>query len=442
MISPRNPLPTLVAAVLLAALPSIARADEIVHKDPETCELITDQAEEIVAETWTEVVYRDRARGPEKVVPAALVVEVRRDAGDSKQVRGLLGAIRTLERGDLAEARETLRVLSGGGFDQNLEDGSLIYKDFTANDPPGRNKRPPWTSEYAHFNYAKALYLEGLARGDKDLLKQAYYALVDQKAPEGDGKTGGFLGRFDGGNSRFYPEAMHLAAMSLLKQGNYEKAAKAFQDLEEKSIALDIGPRWAFEAKIGQARIAEAQGKHLDAINAATDTANFMKLLLQKEERPCVRRELGRLFSEARMYAADVMLQQAEANRSPAEFRRLRTFIEEGMPEALRVSLSTLPESQRLPLVEGAMSPRVQAVAQLGLGLALLQEKKYEEALYAFRAVEVKYFEEPTVHAKALRYLAQASDAAAKQSSGAARALYEKYRDDAEARLKKEYPNQ
>ncbi len=428
------------AAVLLVLLAPAAAADEIVYRNPETCELITERAHEIVSETWTEVVYRDRERGPEKTVPSALVVEVKRDGGGAKQIRDLLGAIRSMERGDLAEARESLRVLSGGGLDQNLEDGSLIYKDFTANDPPGRKQRPPWNSEYAHFYFAKALYLDGVARGDRDLLKQAHYALVDQKAPEGKGRTGGFLGRFEGGNSRHYAEAMRLAAMSLLELGDYPKASKAFKDLEEKSIALPIGPQWAYEAKIGQARIAEAQGKHLDAINAATDTANFMKLLLQKETTPCGRRALGRLYSEARMYAADVMLKQAEKNRSPAEFRRLRSFIEEGMPESLSRSMATLPASQREPLIEGAMSPRVQAVAQLGLGLALLQEKQYEEAIYAFRAVEVKYFEEPEVHAKALRYLAEAANAAAKQSSGVARGLYEKYRDEAQARLKKEYP--
>ena len=77
-----------------------------------------------------------------------------------------------------------------------------------------------------------------------------------------------------------------------------------------------------------------------------------------------------------------------------------------------------------------------------GLGLAYLQEGKFEDAILAFRAVEVKYFQVREEHARALHYLARAADEAAKKASAeGARTLYEKYRDDARGRLKAEYPN-
>ena len=79
---------------------------------------------------------------------------------------------------------------------------------------------------------------------------------------------------------------------------------------------------------------------------------------------------------------------------------------------------------------------------QNGLGLAYLQEGKFEDAILAFRRVEVKYFQVPEEHARALHYLARAADEASKQASGGeARAQYERYRDNARSRLKAEYPN-
>ena len=446
----RHPL-LLLAAVLTALLvvSSPALADEITFMDPETCAESTVRVEEITSETWTEVKYREKARGPEVAVPTALVVNIKRDSGGGAQVRELQNAIGELRRGNLAEARRALKVLSGGGYKQNLESGKLEYQSFAQNDPPGRRSRPEWPSEYAHFFYAKSLFEEGMARDDEELLRHAYLALVDQPDPDGrkdeKGKaltTGGFLKRFEGGNSRWYADAMTLAARTLVGLKKYDEAAKMFKQLGDDAIAADIGPNWAYEAKLGTGRIAEAQGKYLEAINAYKDAASFMRLLLPRETRGCFRRVIGRLHSRARMQAAGIMLQRAEKNRSPSEFAELRDFINQSTPKALEQKYRTLPKTQRDALVEGALDPRVQAVMQNGLGLAYLQEGKFEDAILAFRAVEVKYFQVPEEHARALHYLARAADEAAKKASGEeARTLYQKYRDDARGRLKAEYPD-
>ncbi len=444
----RPPLLLLAAvAMLLLAVPGAARADEIVYVDPDTCAEITVRVEEIVSETWAEVKYREKARGPEVSVPTALVVSIRHDAGGA-QLKELQNAIGELGRGNLAEARRALKVLSGGGFKQNLESGKLEYQSFSLNDPPGKRKRPPWSSEYAHFFYAKALYEEGSKRKDKELLDHAYLALVDQDLPSGEkdeeGKkkrTGGFLKRFELGNSRYYADAMALTAKTLVGLGRYPEAAKAFKALGDAAIANDIGPKWAFEARLGAGLIAEAEGKYVQAINAYKDAATFMRLLLPRETRACFRNLIGRLHSRARMRAAGIMLRRAEKNKSPAEFAELRDFIHESTPEALAKKYRTLPGSQKDALVEGALDPEVQAVMQNGLGLAFLQEGKFEDAILSFRAVEVKYFQVPEEHARALHYLARAADGAASKASDEARALYERYRDEARSRLKAEYPN-
>ena len=124
-------------------------------------------------------------------------------------------------------------------------------------------------------------------------------------------------------------------------------------------------------------------------------------------------------------------------NRSASKLDQFAGRFSESTPEALERKYRTLPASQRVALVEGALDPQVQAVMQNGLGLAWLQDGRYEEAILAFRAVEVKYFQVAEEYARALHYLALAADEAAKKASNAeARTLYEKYRDDARARLK------
>jgi len=452
----RSPLTVRPCVLLIAGLalllgaPATALADEIVYMDPETCAETTVRVEDVVSETWTEVKFKETARGPEVSVPTALVVDIRRDtANASQQVKDLQNAIGELKRGNLAEARRALKILSGGGYKQNLETGKLEYQSFAANDPPGQRNRPAWNDEYAHFFYAKALFLEGEAKQDKELLGQAYLALVDQPVPGGekdkDGKpkkTGGFLQRFGGYNSRWYGEAMDLAARALVGLGRYDEAEKAFKALGDEALAADIGPMWAYASKLGPGRIAEAQGKYLDAIRGYKDAANFMRLLLPRETRGCFRRMIGRLYSRGRMEAARVMLQRAEKNKSPAELAELRGFIQESTPDAIRQAFQSLPASQRQPLEEGALDPQVQSVMQNGLGFTYLLEEKFEDAVLAFRSVEVKYFQVPEEHARALHYLALAADGAAKKAPGdAARKLYETYRDEARRRLKIEHPD-
>jgi tetratricopeptide (TPR) repeat protein len=421
-----------------------ARADEIVYRDPETCGDVTVHAEEITAETWTEVTYTERARGPALTVPTPLVVEIRRST-DDPQAKRLRSAVRELQRGNAAEAARVFKTLSGGGYSVNLETGARQYTPFTQNDPPGRGKRPEWIREYAHFYYAKALVEQGESSGDHAVLEEALLALDDGVVPGVDGNvhSGGFLKRFEGGNSRWLPEAMLLKARALGDLGRTDEARKAYDDLKAKAIGIAIGPRWAFEALLGPGRLAEQGGNALDAVTQYGRAADLMIQLLRDETQPCYRRELGRLYSEARMHAAGVMLEQAEKNKSPAEFATLRAYIQAGTPEALRhdPKVTVLPKSQQDAIVAGAMDPAVQAVAQNGLGLAYLQEKQYGAAILAFRSVEVTAFEVPEQHARALHYLAVAAGEAAKTAQGDAKAYYEGIRDASVQRLKAEHPD-
>jgi hypothetical protein len=80
-------------------------------------------------------------------------------------------------------------------------------------------------------------------------------------------------------------------------------------------------------------------------------------------------------------------------------------------------------------------------VAQTGLGLAHYHEKHYDDAILAFRAVTVKQFQVPDEPARALYWLAQAADAAAKQAKGAAAGFYETLKAEAVKSLKAEFPN-
>jgi hypothetical protein len=432
-----------VAALVVAAVP--ARADEIVYNDPDTCERKTIRAGEIVAETQKEVQYREKERtGPVKTVATALVVDIRRTSTDSNAAK-LQEGVEELARGNVTEAREALLKVSGGGWQVDSE-GKRNFTPFTANDPPGKGKRPGWVSEYAHFHYAKALVLDGLRQKKKDLLEEALLALDDAPVPGGDGKTksGGFLGRFKDIGSRWLSEATILKARALVGLQRYDDAAKVYAALLDDVVALGISPRWALEAKLGPGEIAEAQGKPQDAQTAYTAAANLMAVLLETEGRNCLRREIGRLYSVARMRAAAVMLRAAEEHKSPAEFKALREFIEQGSPEALRKKFGTRPAPEVEALVGGAQDSFVQAVGQNGLGLAYFNEKRYDEAILALRAVSVKHFdvpESPDEPARALYWLAQAADAAAKEAKGDAAKFYETVKADALRSLKEEHPN-
>jgi tetratricopeptide (TPR) repeat protein len=429
------------AAAALAALPRAARADEIVVQDPETCERQTVKASEIVSETWVQIQYREKERGPLKTIPTADVVEIRRDTNDQQAAR-LTDALEELRRGNVREAREALQIVNGGGWKVDSE-GRKVFVAFNEADAQAKGKRPSWVSEYSQFFYARALVKEGLADKKNDLLEEALLALDDRPVPGGDAKktSGGFLKRFKDGNSRWYPEALMLDAQALTALGRYDDAAKRYDELYGYAASLPIGPRWAYEAKVGAGEIAEAQGKPVDAVNAYVAAADVMRILLEKETHNCARREIGRYYSKARMKGAEVKLHAAEEHRSKAEFADLRKYIEDGSPDAIRQKFAGRPKAEIDAVVAGARDPYVQAVAQNGLGLAYLNEGAFEEAVLAFRGVDVKYFQVPEEPARALYYLSQAADGAAKQAKGEGAKYYEALRDEALKSLRTEHPD-
>jgi tetratricopeptide (TPR) repeat protein len=427
------------AGVFLAGMAATAAADELVIQDPETCERKVVRAEEIGAETWLKVQYREKPRAPFKEAAAADVVEIRRSSNDPQADR-LLEAMDELRKGNVQQAREALQKVNGGGWKVDME-GKRSYSAFNEGDAQGRGKRPSWINEYSHFHYAKALVLEGTRLKKKDVLEEALLALDDLPIPGGDGKkkTGGFLARFKDGNSRWYPDALLLRAEALLGLGRYDEAAKAYDDLY-KAVPLGLHPRWALEAKLGPGAIAEAQEKPVEAVTAYTAAADVMSILLGNETRACFRRELGRYYSQARARAIAVLLKAAEAHKSKAEFANLRTFIDEGSPESIRKKFGSRPKPEVEALVAGARDPKYQAVAQNGLGLAYLNEGRAEEAVLAFLSVSVKYFAEHEEVPRALFYLGEAAAAAGKDAKGDAAKYYASLREQAAKSLQSDYP--
>jgi tetratricopeptide (TPR) repeat protein len=441
MTHPRPLLAVLFALAALLATSAPARADEIVYLDPDTCERKSVRAHEIVAETWTEVQYREKERAPVKTVPTSQVVEVRRSASDTTTT-ALTNAVMDLERGVVSEAREALSKICAGGWKVSLETGERSFRSYSEGDPPGGKKRPTWVSEYAHFFYAKALVMEGLATKKAEVLEEALLALADLPIPGGDGKarTGGFLARFKEGNSRWFAEALLWHARALTGLSRYDEAAGVYDGLYESSIRAPIGARWAYEAKLGPGEIAKAQGKTVDAANAYAAAGEIMLLLLKSETRECARKEIGRYYSRARIQAAKVKLEAAIGHASKAELEELRSFVEKGSPEALRRTLAGRPPGEIEVLVAGARDPEVQAVSQNILGLAFLNENRFDEAILAFRTVTVAYFQVADQPPFALYHLAKAAEGAEKGAKGPAKQVYEVIKSEALRTLRDDYP--
>lgn len=408
----------------LVAWAASARADEILVRDLATGATSSIRCHEVTSETWSEVKYKERERSAETSIPTLRVVDIVRASKDATATN-LLNAMAEVERGNHREAASALQAISGGGWKVNLDDGKRTYKSFSEDDPGGRTRRPPWTSEYAHFFYAKAKFLAGRA-GTKDraLLEEALLAIDDVAVPgEPAKKTGGFLGRFSGGNSRWYAEALYIKATLLVELARYDDAAPVYAELYGSAISVGLEPRWAFEGKIGPGVIAEAKdnaGAAEEAYGAASGT---MELLLKDEQRRWVLGEYGRYYSRGRMRVAAIKLQQAEKRQAASAFADLRNWIKQGMPEAIRerAAAKGLGEAAVDALVAGARDPAVQAVGLNGIGLAYLNEPepKYEDALLAFKAVVVKYFQVPDQPARALYYLAKAAEGAAREADKA-----------------------
>ena len=445
MSHPKN-LALLGAALLtaLAIASGPARADEIVVRDLATGQESTVRCFDVTSETWSEVKYRERERGAEKSVPTMTVIAIHHTSDKSKNAQGIEAAMGELDRRNYTEAARQFQGLSGGGWKMDFETNRRTgYVSFAENDPPGRNRRPSWVSEYAQFFYAKAKLLQGQEAKDRQALEDALLAVDDVPVPGGDGKqtTGGFLGRFADGNSRFYPEALWIKSQALVALDRYDDAAKTFTELYQQSGRVPLGPRWAYEGMIGPGLIAEAKGDYTAAVAGYRGAMPTMEVLLERETRSWLMREYGRYRALAHTRVAAVMLKDAEESKSPPKFSNLRSWIQKGSPAEVRTYAAGKgwPKERIDALVAGSRDPNVQAVGLTGMGLAYLNEPqpRYEEALLAFKAVTVKYFQVPEQHARALKYLAEAADGAAKASTKPeVKQMYETMAREARERLR------
>ena len=416
-------------AVALSAFARRASADEIRYTDPKKCEPAVLQVAEVTEETWTTIAYKLKAKGAIERMEMRFVTDVRRTAEDA-QTKAFAAAVTELQNGSLTAARLSFGSVAGGGLVEDGETGKLVFKAFPATEA---GKAAKWYADYAQYHYALCLVREGLFKNETPLLEAALKVL------DGDGGAEkGFLARYKEGKSRWYADALLLRAQALLGLKKHEEAAAAFDTLYEKAIRNPIGVRFAYEAKIGPGRIAEAKGSTQDAGMAYDAASAALQSLFDQATDPCGRRDLGRLYNEARMQRARVMLEAAQKTEAPSDYAELRKYLEAGRPEALRTKFAGKPADVIDAVVAGALAPSVQAVAQTGIGLAFLSEKKYSEAVFALTNVRIKYFAVGEAVPRALYYLAKAADAAAGAAQRPdAKSLYKAQADAARQELQR-----
>lgn len=440
------------SALLLSALAfaaPTATADEIEYLDLETAQRKTMRVAEVTSETWAKVSFRrkKKGRGPEDQIDSIQVLRVERD--DGGQTAEMLDSVRVeIRRGNFTEAARIAKSISGGGWKTDDDTGERYYVSFRSGDPTGRKARPDWKSEYGHFLFCKATYLDAAARKDKTLMSDALHALDDMEVPgreeQKDGtkktvkiKTGGFLARFAGGNSRFYAEAMVLKGKCLTALAKYDEATKVFEELSQRAIQVPLHPRYAYEAAIGPGAILEAKGELKAAVDAYNRAAGVIISVLDKERRTALLAELGRAYSRARIMGAAVKIREAEASGNAAAYQTIKAQLKLESPEALMKKFGAKPKPVKDALVRGARDPLVRAVASNGIGLANLKAKKYEEAIVAFKEVTVVHFRIRDEAARAHYYLVTAAREAAKQAKGnkVAKDMYESMAADSKRAL-------
>jgi hypothetical protein len=442
----RHPMNGLLAASIVAplalAFAAPAAADEITRLDPDKGTVVVDKVAEIADENWVEVSYRLDPKGPVKKTPTRFVLDVRR-ASEDAQAAQLQGGLDDLAQGRFKDATTAFSNVGGGGPVVD-ESGKLVFRAFGA----GEAGKPKWYAEYAHYWYAYAAWRLATTGPEKDRQATLEFALRAIEADKPAGKEGGkdvpaekgFLARYKEGKSRFYPHALLLRADLLADLGRADQAIAAYDALYQKSLTTPIGARWSFEAKVGPGRVAEIKGVGTEAETAYEAAAAAMdSLLVEAKDRPS-RDALGRYYNETRMRKAAIMLRTAESEKSPAAYGRLRDYLNGGTPEALERKFSGKPPEVVAAVKAGAMSPTVQAVAQNGIGLAYLAEKKWTEALFAFGSVRIKYFQVAAEVPRALYYLAQAADGAAEAASKPeAKTMYKAQAEAARAEIKTSY---
>ncbi len=401
----------IVGAFVTVALAGRAGADEIKFRNPDTGEQVVerfdrDKPGDVAEETWVTVAYRLKAGAPLKRIDTRFLIDIVREAADSQATK-YAGALQELNAGNYGAAREQFSDLAGGGRKQDPETGKVGFKPFT--DAAGAKGKEKWYVAGAQYHYAKSSYLEGMAKNDLTLVDDALRALDADSATEK-----GFLARYKEGKSRWYADAWLLKGDCQVALKKYDEAAATYDALYDKVLkAAAIGPKFAFGAKLGVGRIAEAKGSTSAAAMAYDSAAAALQSLLEQAQDYFSRAELGRFYNEARVQKARIMLEAATKTDAPADYAELRKFLEAGTPDGLRERFKGKPREVVDAVVAGALSPTVQAVAQNGIGLALLNEKRYVEAVFAFVDVRIKYFSVTSEVPRALYYLGKAADAAA-----------------------------
>lgn len=409
-----------------------ARADEIRYKSPETCETLpAETVAEVVEESWVTIGYRTRAGGPIKRIETRYLVELKR-SGDDSQSNAYRGALQELAAGNFEAARKQFGAVAGGGRSQDAESGKIAFKPFS--DASGGKAK--WYVDGAHYHYALSSYREGIAKNDLTLVDDALRALDADGAGEK-----GFLARYKEGKSRWYGDAWVLKGLCQIALKKFDEALATFDTLYQKVLATPaIGARIAYDAKLGAGRVAEAKGATTDAAMAYDAAAAALQSLLEQAQDACSRADLGRFYNEARMQKARVMLDAATKNAAATDFAELRKYLEAGTPDGLRQKFAGKSKEFVDAIVAGGLSPTVQAVAQNGIGLALLNEKRYSEAVYAFVSVRIKYFSVTDEVPRALYYLAKAADAASEAASRPdGKALYKSQADAARQELQRSW---
>ena len=105
----------LAAAAATFLLAGEARADEIRWADPATEEVHAEKVFEVTEETWTQVSYRQKDKGPIKRIETRLVLDVRR-SGEDANIGAYREALDSFNKGNFRPAALAFGQVAGGGL--------------------------------------------------------------------------------------------------------------------------------------------------------------------------------------------------------------------------------------------------------------------------------------------------------------------------------------
>lgn len=258
-----------------------------------------------------------------------------------------------------------------------------------------------WVKEYAAYH--TALCKAAQARSDRTRIDVAL------------GEFLRFIQTYE--KSRLLPDAKLERAKLLLMAGKSRDARREFQAVDGLAKANKLFVKYEFEALLGTARSFAMEKDWPRAIPEFQSVEQRAKIELGVVKQATARAVLADMQLIAAGSRGDALLAKAESTKSARDYTAAKNYF-----QGLRRRLED--------------SPRVRAMSGVGEAICLLSEDKTREALLKLAEVKVYYFAQHNEVAKALYYMAEASEKLnhRKQAAAYRKELKEHYPDSEWAR--------